>query len=95
MISLKTSKSQGLPRVKTQVNSTLGHINVTLVAKSYATASRISCQSQCQSDPQCQSVTFYEPNSDKPNTCVLNYGPIKRKESFPGLMGLASSPKFC
>lgn len=69
--------------------------NKVYVAKSFATASRISCQSQCQSDPQCQSITFYEPNSDKPNTCVLNYGPIKRKESFPGLMGLASSPKFC
>ena len=46
-----------------------------MLGKAFSTHDRQFCQTECQQDSKCRSVTFNGPNSANPNICVLNYGP--------------------
>ena len=50
--------------------------NRVYVAKVYSATSKSECQIYCTSDPQCNTVTFFDSGSGpNANKCVLNYGP--------------------
>ena len=52
--------------------------NRVYVAKVYPTSSQTQCQNYCRSDPQCNTVTFFDSGSNS-RKCVLNYGPTLDK----------------
>ena len=69
--------------------------NEVFVGRTERINSPYACQTACQRDPKCLSITWNSFSSGNPNTCVFNYGPTI-SSLFVGFgSGIRSAPKFC